>query len=74
MLSQRVDSSLSSAYLLIFRSRRDDIVHHGGHQLCYSLHSSSRCPVLGGNANCLPLRFHRIQPFAGYGVYDVEDA
>lgn len=61
-----------SAYLLIFRSRCNNVVHQDGDQLCYSMNPGGKGPIRGREARSLALGFRLVQPLPRYRVYDVE--
>lgn len=55
-----------TAYLLLLRSCRDNVIHQHGHQFRHSVNTGSKSAIWGGAVDNLPLGFGLFQPFAGH--------
>lgn len=63
---------LDRAYLLFSRGILNYVIHQDRKQLRYSMDTSGVCPILCRAIDRLAMLFRQIDPFASYGIYDIE--
>jgi len=64
---------VAKAYLLIFGSRVDDIVHQYGEKLSHSSHTGSKCAIRSTTTRQLTDLAGLVYPLSGYRVYDIQN-
>lgn len=64
---------VAKAYLLIFGSRVDDVVHQYGEKLSHSSHTGSKCAIRSTTTRQLTDLAGLVYPLSGYRVYDIQN-
>jgi hypothetical protein len=64
---------MAKAYLLIFGSRVDDVVHQYGEKLSHSSHTGGKCAIGSTTTRQLTDLAGLVYPLSGYRVYDIQD-
>ena len=64
---------VAKAYLLIFGSRVDDVVHQHGEKLSHSSHTGSKCAIRSTTTRQLTDLAGLVYPLSGYRVYDIQN-